>query len=151
MIMKKIYQHEIIDKISETDELTAVEIIRNHKNTDECSIIINDTLMSIGYETRYSKELVNAIKKIIDEDILLIQFDDNELSEAWKQSYLKGGISEDRHDRRVIPHAYNDMNELYCIDRNLLYDITDKWVGTEWENTCKWKVGIIDWYKNHLI
>ena len=152
--MQKLTQTEIIEKINKTEELTAVEIIINHKNQLECSIIINDTMFSIPYETKFDFSLPAKIKNAVSDEVLVIGFIDSELSEAWKQSYLAGGIPEERHDRRVEFHAYNDMNEMFCIDRNLLWDITDEFKGTPHELTedvCKWRFEIIKWYKNHLI
>ncbi|MBQ6220163.1 MAG: hypothetical protein IJH63_10495 [Methanobrevibacter sp.] len=152
-MMRKLTQKEIIKNIeNQKEELTAVEIILNNENLEECSIILNDKLFSMPYETTYDPYFINEIKDIIKgKEILLIQFIDNELSEAWKQSYLQGGIPEERHDRRVIPRKYNEMNELFCVDQNLLDDITDKWIGTPWEGVPDWKEGIIKWYKHHLI
>ena len=154
--MKKITQNQIIEKIeNKKDEITAIEIIINHENPLECSIILNDKLFSVPYETTYNNELISGIKKAIrGKKILLIQFIDNELPEAWKQAYLSDNIPEERHDRRVIFHPYNDMNEQFCIDRTLLWDITDEFKGTPHELTeekCKWRFEIIKWYKNHLI
>lgn len=152
-MMRKITQTEVVNKIeNEKDELTAVEIIISHENPTQCSVILNDELFSTPYETTYNNELIAEIKKTIrGKEIFLIQFIDHELSEAWKQSYIQGGIPEERHDRRVIPRKYNDMNELFCIDQTLIDDLTGKWIGTPWEGVPKWKEGIIEWYKNHLI
>ena len=155
-MMEKLTQNEIINKIeNEKDDLTAVEIIINHENPTQCSVILNDEWFSIPYETTYNNELIKDIKKTIQgQKILLIQFIDNELAEGWKQAYLKGGIPEERHDRRVIPRKYNDMNELFCVDRNLLWDITDYFKGTPHELTeekCAWRYHAIQWYKQHLI
>ena len=148
-------QTEIIELIKqEQDELTAVEIIRNHENHNQCSIILNDKWFSTPYETGCTPELIALIKEAINPETLLIMFDDFELAEGWKQAYLKGGIPEERHDRRVIPRKYNDMNELFCIDQNLLWDITDYFKGTPHELTeekCGWRFHAIEWYKNHLI
>lgn len=145
--MKKLTQKQITEKIDE--EVTAVEIIRNNENPNECCVIINDEMFSTPYETMFNFDLLVAIKTQIakvNEDIIVIYFNDNELPEAWKQSYLAGGITEDRFDRRTEFHAYNDMNEMFCIDRILLMQIT----GVD-ETCAKWKTGIIKWYKNHLI
>ena len=153
--MQKITQNEIINKIkNEKDDLTAVGIILNHKNHNQCSVILNDEWFSIPYETDYTPELTAMIKETINDETLLIKFDDYELAEGWKQAYLKGGIPEERHDRRVIPRKYNDMNELFCVDRNLLWDITDYFKGTPHELTeekCAWRYHAIQWYKQHLI
>lgn len=152
--MKKT-QNEIITKIeNEKDELTAVEIIRNHENHNQCSIILNDKWFSTPYETDCTPELITLIKEAINPETLLIMFDDFELAEGWKQAYLKGGIPEERHDRRVIPRKYNDMNELFCIDRNLLWNITDEFKGTPHELTeekCSWMYYMTLWYREQLI
>ena len=153
--MQKITQNEIINKIeNEKDDLTAVGIILNHKNHNQCSVILNDEWFSIPYETDYTPELTAMIKETINDETLLIKFDDYELAEGWKQAYLKGGIPEERHNRRVIPRKYNDMNELFCVERNLLWDITDYFKGTPHELTeekCAWRYHAIQWYKQHLI
>ena len=150
-------QNQIINEI-ETEKsrpLTAVEIIRDNQDSENCSIILNDRLFSWGYETEYTEELIENIRKVIsDNDILFIKFTDSELPKAWADAYTKGGISEDRFDRRVIFHPYNEMNELFCVDQSLLWDITDEFKGTPHELTeevCKWRFEIIKWYKNHLI
>lgn len=145
--MQKRTHNEIIAKIDE--DVTAVEIIRNNENPNECCVVINDEMFSTPYETMFNFDLLVAIKTQIakvNEDIIVIYFNDIELPEAWKQSYLAGGITEDRFDRRTEFHAYNDMNEMFCIDRILLMQITGK------DDRCaKWKTGIIKWYRNHLI
>lgn len=148
-------QTEIIELIKQEKTLTAVEIIQNHKNLNECSIIINDELFSTPYETQYTEELVTAIKEAISEDILLLKFTDAELPEAWKQSFKKAGILE-RYpdDRRLKFHAYNEMNEQFCIDRNLLWNITDEFKGTPHELTEEkgsWMYYMTLWYREQLI
>lgn len=152
--MQKLTQNEIIENIKKTETLTAVEIIRNHKNPSECCVVINDKLFSMPYETEYSFELLQAIKNTVSEDILVIMFNDDELPKAWAAAYTADGIPEERHDRRVEFHAYNDMNEMFCIDRTMLWDITDEFKGTDHELTkekCIWRWTIIQWYKAHLI
>ena len=156
-MMRKITQTEVVNKIeNEKDELTAVEIIISHENPTQCSVILNDELFSVPYETTYNNGLIAGVKKAIrGKEILLIQFIDNELPEAWRQAYQDGGILERfPDDRRLKFHPYNEMNEQFCIDRNLLWDITDEFKGTPHELTeekCKWRYEIIKWYKNHLI
>ena len=154
--MRKLTQTEIIEQIDK--DTTAVEIIRNHENQNECSVIINDRFFSCGFECEFNFDLIIGIKNAINDngiaEIPVIMFVDNELNEAWKQSYLAGGIPEEDHDRRVIFHAYNDMNEMFCIDQSLLWDITDEFKGTDHELTeekCAWRWNMIKWYKNHLI
>lgn len=149
-------QNEIIAKIDEN--VTAVEIIRNHENLDECCVIINDMMFSTPYETKYSFDLIVAIKTQIakvNPEIIVIMFNDIELPTAWKQAYKTAGILEKYpDDRRLKFHPYNEMNEQFCIDRTLLWDITDEFKGTDHEITadkCEWRFEIIKWYKNHLI
>lgn len=154
--MQKLNQTQIIEKIeNELSELTAVEIIINSENPTQCSVILNDKFFSCPYETTYNEKLIAGIKKaIMGKEILLIQFIDIELPRAWADAYTAGGIEPARHDRRVIFHPYNDMNEMFCIDQSLLWDITDEFKGTDHELTeekCKWRYEIIKWYKNHLI
>ena len=144
---------EIIANIDK--ETKAVEIIRNHENPNQCNVIINDQFFSCPYETEYSFELLTAIKTAVPEEAIVIMFNDNELPEAWKQAYKKAGILEKYpDDRRLKFHPYNEMNEMFCIDQSLLWDITDEFKGTDHEVTedkCKWRFEIIKWYKNHLI
>ena len=164
--MDKITQTQIITKIeNEKDELTAVEIIVDHETVHEgplcspckASIIFNDKLFSTGYEIEegYAFDLLKTIKKALPENVLLIWFIDSDLPEAWKQSYSKAGILEKYpQDRRLQFHPYNEMNEQFCIDRNLLWNITDEFKGTPHELTKEngsWMWHITQWYKNHLI
>ena len=152
--MEKITQNELTQKLNNTETLTAVEIIRSHENPKICSVIINDELFSMPYIMDFNFELIQTIKNTVNEDILVILFTDNELPKAWADSYTAGGIPEERHDRRVKFHAYDDMNEMFCIDRNLLWNITDEFKGTDHELTeekCKWLWTMIQWYKAHLI
>ena len=146
-------QTEIIAQIDEN--VTAVEIIRSNENPNRCSVIINDKIFSIGYETEFNFDLITAIKNTVADDTLVIMFVDNELPEAWKQAYEKVDILEKYpNDRRLEFHQYNDMNEMFCIDRMLLWDITDEFKGTEHELTEEngfYRWHIAKWYKNHLI
>ena len=61
--MMKINQKELTQKLTtERLEITAVEIIRSHKNPELCSVIINDKLFSTPYIMDYSFELIQTIK-----------------------------------------------------------------------------------------
>ena len=167
-MMRKITKTQILEKIeNEKDELTAIEIIldgetantpnRPLQSPEPASIIFNDKLFSKGYEIEegYTFDLLKTIKKALPEDVLLIWFKDSDLPEAWRQAYKDGGILERfPDDRRLKFYPYNEMNEQFCIDRNLLWDITDEFKGTPHELTedkCKYRFEIIKWYKNHLI
>lgn len=135
------------------NETRAVQIIKNH-NSDKCGVIISDEFFSSLYETDYNENLKNEIKSMLNEEAILFEFTDKELTEAWKDSYTKAGISEDRWDRRTIFHPYNEMNEMFCMGSDLLDDITGKWIGTPWECTeesCNWKYYMIEWYKTKII
>lgn len=144
-----ITKNELFNKIKNEEELTAVEIIISSEDEKLCSVIINDIMFSCLYNVVYDDELKNEIKNIVDDEILVIEFVDKELSEAWKLSYLLGGISEDRWDRRTIFHPYNEMNEMFCIDEFLLEEILG--ISRHQDHIPKWKEYIIDWYKEHLI
>lgn len=153
--MQKINQKELTQKLT-TDkcEITAVEIIRSHQNPELCSVIINDKLFSIPYIMDYNFELIQTIKNNTSEEVLLIMFTDDELPKAWADAYTAAGIPIEDHDRRVKYHAYDDMNEQFCIDRNLLWNITDEFKGTPHELTEEngsWMWHITKWYKAHLI
>lgn len=154
--MQKINQNELTQKLT-TDkcEITAVEIIRSHENPELCSVIINDKLFSIPYIMDYNFELIQTIKNNTSEEVLLIMFTDDELPKAWADAYAKAGILEKYpQDRRLQFHAFNDMNEQFCIDRNLLWNITDEFKGTPHELTEEngsWMWHITKWYKAHLI
>lgn len=135
------------------NETKAVQIIKSH-NSDKCGVIISDEFFSSLYETDYNENLKNEIKALLNEEAILFEFTDKELTEAWKDSYTKAGISEDRWDRRTIFHSYNEMNEMFCMSEDLLDDITGKWIGTPWELTedkCAWKYYAIEWYKTKII
>lgn len=138
---------ELFNKIRNEERLTAVEIIVSSEDEKLCSVVINDRMFSCPYKVIYNDELKNEIKNIVDDEILVIEFVDNELSEAWKLSYLLGGIEEERWDRRVVFHSYDDMNEMFCIDMMLLEEIK----GENIHPLPEWKEYIIDWYKEHLI
>ena len=138
---------ELFNKIRNEERLTAVEIIVSSEDEKLCSVVINDRMFSCPYKVVYNDELKNEIKNIVDDDILVIEFVDNELSEAWKLSYSLGGIEEERWDRRVVFHSYDDMNEMFCIDMMLLEEIK----GENFHPLPEWKEYIIDWYKEHLI
>jgi len=154
--MMKKTQNEIIDLIKKTETLTAVEVIISSEDNNKASVIINDKMFSTPFEIKdgYTVDFLKTIKNTISDDILLILFEDTELPNAWTKAYSSSGIPKERHDRRVIFHSYNDMNEMFCVDRSLLWDITDYFKGTDHELTedkCKWRYEIVKWYKNHLI
>lgn len=138
-------------KIENEDELNGIKIIISSEDETKCSVVISDRMFSCLYEMKYSEDLKEIIKDLIDDDTLLIEFIDVELSEAWKESYLQGGISEDRFDRRVIFHQYNDMNEMFCLDEMTTGEIKGNYRGFGDDDLPSWKVGIIKWYRNHLI
>ncbi len=153
------HQPDIFEYFSKSiDELKAVEILINSEkpvDTVECSVILNDQFFSWGYVTNYDKNLLGGIRDLVrGTDIVLIQFFDFELPRAWGESYLKGGIPVEKHDRRVEFHRFDDMNEMFCIDCNLHEYITGYWDGTERELTedrCGWMFHMVEWYRAQLI
>lgn len=148
--MQKINKTQLIKEVKD-EEVNAVEIIRSNEEPNKCSVIICDDMFSCPYEAEFNFELIQTIKENAHKDLTVIMFVDNELNEAWKQSYLEGGIEENRHDRRVEFHKYNDMNEMFCLDEFLLGQIKGNYRGMTDDDLPAWKVGIIKWYRNHLI
>ena len=150
-MMRKIQTQGIINELENTDGLNTVQVITDSSNKN-AAIYFGDKFFTIGYEiTDYNKNTLETIKEHLPEEVLLFSFSDNDLTEAWKTSYIYGGIPEDRWDRRTVFHQYNEHNEMFCIDRELLDDITGKWIGTPWEGVPEWKEYAVKWYKNHLI
>lgn len=145
-------ENEIRKIIESEDEIKAVQLIMGD-NEKEVSMIISTTFFSTLYVIPYElKQFV--YDELWDTKTKLFLFSDVELTEAWKKSYTKGGISENRWDRRTIFHPYNQMNEMFCMSEDLLDDITGKWIGTPWELTedkCAWKYHMIEWYKTKLM
>lgn len=142
---------EILEIINNESDLKTIQIIRSSDDLTKCSIIVGDRLFSMMYETEFNETLIEEIKSIIDNDILLISFFDVELSDAWKSSYLEGGIEKSRWDRRVKFHQYNDMNEVFCIDRTLKDEILEEGIFGDFNELPNWKKGIIRWYQRHTI
>ena len=148
MNLQKINKNEISQKIKEEVEdegLLTIQIIQNHENKTQASIYLGSKYFTVGYEIDYDFDTLAEIKKSAN-DVLVFVFTDKELQQAWINSYLQGGISEDRFDRRAEFNPYNKINELFCIDRITYYEIT----GRD-SVYADWKKGIIDWYKNQLI
>lgn len=142
---------KLFNTIKSHNHLKAIQIVLSSEDNCKCSVILSDTMFSNMYVTEYNDELENKIKDLINDDVLLIKFIDNELNEAWKSSYLQGGITEDRWDRRVVFHPYNDMNEMFCMDEMLIGEIKGNYRGFTDEHLPNWKMGIIRWYREHTI
>lgn len=142
---------EIIDIIKNENDLQTVQIIRSSDDLNKCSIVIGDKMFSMMYETKYDEDLINDIKLIINGDVLFISYFDIEIADAWKLSYLNGGIESQRWDRRVISHKYNNMNEIFCIDNCTKDEILEEGVFGDFNELPNWKKGIIRWYQRHII
>ena len=140
-------KNEIRKVIESEDEIKAVQLIMG-ENEKEVSMIISTTFFSTLYVIPYElKQFV--YDELWDTKTKLFLFSDIELTEAWKASYLNGGIEEERWDRRTIFHPYNEMNEMFCIDEFLLEEILD--TSRHQDHIPKWKVGMIEWYRKKLL
>ena len=142
---EKITKSEIVTKIVELKPLS-VQVIQNHKNKSEACMYVSGRIFTCGFEIDYDFEALSLIKGAVNDNVLVMVFTDKELQEAWIDSYLQGGITEDEFDRRADFHPFNVINELFAIDRFTLYKI----IGED-EVHAKWMEGIIDWYRNQLI
>lgn len=140
-------KNEIRKVIESEDEIKAVQLIMG-ENEKEVSMIISTTFFSTLYVIPYElKQFV--YDELWDTKTKLFLFSDIELTEAWKASYLNGGIEEERWDRRTIFHPYNEMNEMFCIDMMLLEEILG--ISRHQDHIPKWKVGMIEWYRKKLL
>ena len=140
-------KNEIRKVIESEDEIKAVQLIMG-ENEKEVSMIISTTFFSTLYVIPYElKQFV--YDELWDTKTKLFLFSDIELTEAWKASYLNGGIEEKRWDRRTIFHPYNEMNEMFCIDEFLLEEILG--ISRHQDHIPKWKVGMIEWYRKKLL
>ena len=140
-------KNEIRKVIESEDEIKAVQLIMG-ENEKEVSMIISTTFFSTLYVIPYElKQFV--YDELWDTKTKLFLFSDIELTEAWKASYLNGGIEEERWDRRTIFHPYNEMNEMFCIDEFLLEEILG--ISRHQDHIPKWKVGMIEWYRKKLL
>ena len=109
-MMRKIQTQGIINELENTDGLNTVQVITDSSNKN-AAIYFGDKFFTIGYEiTDYNKNTLETIKEHLPEEVLLFSFSDNDLTEAWKTSYIYGGIPEDRWDRRTVFHQYNEHN-----------------------------------------
>lgn len=146
--MEKISKNQIARKI-EYNEPNSIQIVQNHENKSQAVMYLSSNIFTMGYEFDYSFETLAEIKNAVKEDVSVFVFTDKELQEAWINSYLQGGISEDRFDRRAEFNSFNKINELFCINNFLLEEI----LGTSYhqDHIPEWKKGIIDWYRNQLI
>ncbi len=151
MNLEKLTKNQIAKKLNE--RFLTVQIIQNHEDKTQASLILGDKFFTCAYEIDYDDETLWLICNhdvIINEETPIFVFTDKELQQAWINSYLQGGISEDRFDRRADFHPYNELNELFCIDLFLLEDITGERRGGD-ETLQNWKKGVINWYRNQLI
>ena len=139
-------ESEIKNVITEEDVKT-VQIIMS-ENENECSMIVGTEMFSTLYLISYNKRQF-VYDELWDTKVKVFLFTDSELSEAWKTSYLNGGIEEERWDRRTIFHPYNEMNEMFCIDMMLLEEILG--ISRHQDHIPKWKVGMIEWYRKKLL
>lgn len=137
---------EIENVITEEDVKTVQIIMGNEEEV--CSIVVGTEMFSSLYLIPYNKRQF-IYDELWDTKTKVFLFNDFELSEAWKESYIKGGIDEDRWDRRVEFHSYDNMNEMFCIDMMLLEEILG--ISRHQDHIPKWKVGMVEWYRKKLL
>lgn len=159
--MEKLLLKEINEKLNDSEfmeDVKTVSIIINEEDRLKFAVYVDDLVCMCGYETEVNNavdgcdvdEFEVFVKNMIDiasnKGILVFQFYDKELPEAWKESYKQGGITPDRWDRRIVFNAYNEPNEMFCIDQIDYMQLTG-----EIKDVPEWKKYMIDWYKNQLI
>ena len=138
-----------IKNVINDEDVKVVQLIMSEVQDDEICMVVGTRMFSSPYLIPYNKKQF-VYDELWDTKVVLFLFTDNELTEAWKQSYLDGGIEEERWDRRTVFHPYNEMNEMFCIDPFLLEDITGERRGGD-ETLPNWKKGIINWYRTKMI
>lgn len=143
--MKFLENEKQIKEIINDVEIKTIQLIMG-ENKEEVCMVIGTELFSTPYLIPYDKRQF-VYDELWDTKTKIFFFTDAELSEAWKESYIKGGIDEDRWDRRVEFHSYDDMNEMFCIDTYTLEEILD----ISQHCISDWKIGIIEWYRRKLL
>lgn len=159
--MMKMSIREITQKLHDEEFMETIKtitLIMQDENRLHFAIYFDNLVCMSGFETEINSgidgytvdEFHEFLMKLIDiavnDDIMVFQYVDVELPEAWKKSYAEGGIEPDRWDRRVEFHAFNEPNEMFCIDEIDYMQLTG-----EIESVPKWKRYMIDWYKGNLI
>lgn len=142
-------QAEIKQKLTENEDIKGICVIQNYLNTNEAVMYISDDIFTYGFRIECNSENLELIKSNVDNEVLLYLFTDKDLQEAWIESYMRGGISEDRFDRRAEFHKFDVPHELFCIDRNMWWHLTDYFKGTPHEGHPEWMEYVLEWYKNH--
>ena len=87
-----------IRKIINSEDIKTVQLIMGD-NEEELCMVIGTRMFSSPYLIPYNKKQF-VYDELWDTKVKLFLFTDSELTEAWKQSYLNGGIEEKRWDRR---------------------------------------------------
>ena len=141
---------ELKSELVRNDDIKVICIIQDHTNHRDAVAYVSDTLFTTPYRFICTDENIKMIRDTVPNGVLLYVFSDLDLTLAWRESYMRAGIFEDRWDRRAVFHRFDVPNECFCVDQ-LLYDyLTDYWKGTEREgNLPKWMMYVIDWYKLH--
>lgn len=145
--MRFLENESAIKNVINDENVKVVQLIMGD-NEEELCMVVGTRMFSSPYLIPYNKKQF-VYDELWDTKVKLFLFTDSELTEAWKQSYLNGGIEEERWDRRTVFHPYNEMNEMFCIDDFLLEEILG--ISYHQDHIPNWKVGIIEWYRKHLI
>ena len=151
--MERITTEQQIDRIIENDgKIFTAQLIMSRTNNEEFGLVIGTRMFSSHYIA--SIDLMGHIcKQLKEKEILTFRFYDEDLTEAWKNSYTYGGISKDDWDRRTVFHPYSEMNEMFCIDDMTFSEITGyDFHGFELRHPIpNWKRWVIGWYKRCII
>lgn len=146
--MSKIYTRPQLEEVLDNERIETVQFIHSDDECDECAMILGTRIFSSHYVM--PKELVKfAVVLLSTRKVLMFEFSDKELTNAWKKSYEDGGISKDRWDRRTVFHPYSEMNEMFCIDNLMLEEI--KGENAEFYELPSWKVGVVNWYRDNIL
>lgn len=140
---------ELESKLLGNDDIKAICVVQDHTNIRDAVAYVSDSLFTTPYRFRCTRENLDLIRDSVPNDVLLYVFTDMDLTCAWRESYLRGGISEDRWDRRAVFHRFDVPNECFCVDQSFYWHLTDYWKGTEWEGHPVWMDYILDWYNFH--
>ena len=135
------------DMIKETIDTTTnmkVGQLIFSKDSDNCSLIIGTEMFSSQLIIPKSLALDTGLL-IRDKHIPLFVYEDSELPEAWKKSYIDGGIEEKDWDRRTEFNPYDRMSEMFCIDSYFLSQIMGDAPVPDWEE------GAIKWYRSKMV
>ncbi len=140
-------QEEINEKLT-SENLKTVQFILPTEDNGECAMIVGTKMFSSMYIIP-SDKFLDTFNHLYDKSVLIFKFTDSELTDAWKESYAKGGIPKEQWDRRTIFHPYDEMNEMFCIDSLMYEEICGE--NQDRYDLPSWKEGIVEWYRDKIL